>query len=214
VAQHDAYKEKIAQGLSWMKIEAGEGKLALLSELCELIENRNRRVNLISRRSEPQTHVLDSAALLTCWPDLPGREVVDVGSGGGFPGLVLKILKPELVVTLLEPQRKKHLFLINAAETLGLDGVEVVRERAEGITGRRFSLATARALAAVPKVMRVCSPLIEPGGYLAIYRTRPVLDDAGFEGEMKNGGYATWEGQHVSLPKGTRDKHLLLVRKI
>jgi 16S rRNA (guanine527-N7)-methyltransferase len=197
-----------------MGIEVGEGKLALLSELCELVSKRNRRVNLISRQSDPKTHVLDSAALLTCWPELPGREVVDVGSGGGFPGLVLKILKPDLRLTLLEPQRKKYLFLVNAVGMLGLDGIEVVRERAEGMAGRRFSLATARALAPVNKVMRICSSLLESGGYLAIYRSRPVANEESLEGEMMSSGYATWEAQHVSLPKGTRDKHILLIRKI
>ena len=197
-----------------MGIEVGAGRLALLLELSELVEKRNRRVNLISRRSDPRTHVLDSAALLTCWPELPGREVVDVGSGGGFPGLVLKILKSELSLTLLEPQRKKNLFLANAVETLGLDGVEVVRERAEGMVGRRFSLATARALAPANKVVQICAPLLESGGYVAIYRTKPITDEESLETAMERSGYATWEAQHVSLPRGTRDKHLLLIRKI
>src|SRR5256885_1862117 len=113
--------------------------------------------------------------LLTSWPGLvsgPAEPLVedclvlldhldgaatliDVGAGGGMPGLPLKIARPELRVTLVEADRRKAAFLVHAAATLGLDGVEVVAERAE-TAGRdpklreAFDVAACRALAPLP----------------------------------------------------------------
>ena len=98
-------------------------------------------------------------------------SLVDVGSGGGLPGLPLKLARPELRLTLVEANRKKAAFLTHAAAVLGLEGVEVVALRAEE-AGRlprlrdRFDVATARALAAMPVLAELCLPLVRPGGRL------------------------------------------------
>src|SRR5215472_4871108 len=131
--------------------------------------------------------------LLSSWPGLvsgdPGPLVedclvllphlgdavtlVDVGSGGGMPGLPLKLARPDLRVTLVEADRRRAAFLVHAAARLGVD-VDVVPERAEaagrGHLRERFDVATCRALAALPVVAELCLPLVRVGGRLLAMR--------------------------------------------
>lgn len=103
--------------------------------------------------------------------------LVDVGSGGGLPGLPLKILIPALEVTLVEADGRKAAFLTQACARLGLDGVRVVDRRAED-AGRdpalreSFDVAVARALAPMPVLTELCLPFVRVGGRLLAQKTR------------------------------------------
>src|SRR5256714_685900 len=94
-------------------------------------------------------------------------SLVDVGSGGGMPGLPLKIARPELRVALVEADRRKAAFLVHAAARLALD-VEVVAERAEtaarGALRESFDAAACRALAPMPVLAELCLPFVRGGG--------------------------------------------------
>jgi 16S rRNA (guanine527-N7)-methyltransferase len=107
------------------------------------------------------------------------RTVVDVGSGGGMPGLPLKIARPDLDVTLLEADQRKAAFLVDACARLALD-VRVVAERAEaagrGPLRESFDLAVCRALAAMPVLAELCLPLVRVGGRLLAMKGR--VEDA------------------------------------
>src|SRR2546421_3283902 len=119
-------------------------KNSRLSELARLISEWPGLV------SGPADHLVEDAlVLLEHLGD--ARTIVDVGSGGGLPGLPLKIVRPELEVTLLEADGRKSAFLVRACAQLGLRGVEVVNRRAEDAAHEarlreRFDLAVARAL--------------------------------------------------------------------
>jgi len=118
--------------------------------------------------------VLDSLVLLDHLGE--ANSVVDVGSGGGLPGLPLKIVRPGLRLTLVESDQAKAAFLVTACATLGLDGVEVLARRAEDI-GRdpryreTFDVAVARALAPMPVLVELCLPLVRVGGRLLAQKT-------------------------------------------
>jgi 16S rRNA (guanine527-N7)-methyltransferase len=104
------------------------------------------------------------------------RTVVDVGSGAGLPGLPLKIIRPELELTLVESDQDKAAFLVHACATLGLSGVEVVSRRAEEVghdprLREAFDLAVARALAPLPVLAELCLPLVRVGGRLLAQKT-------------------------------------------
>ena len=104
------------------------------------------------------------------------HTLVDVGSGGGLPGLPLKIARPDLEVTLVEADESKAAFLVQAAAKLGLSGVEVVARRAEDV-GRdprhreRYDVAVARAVAALPALVELCLPLVKVGGRMLAQKT-------------------------------------------
>src|ERR1700674_1212592 len=104
------------------------------------------------------------------------KKVVDVGSGGGLPGLPLKIVLPGLSMTLVEADQAKAAFLVRACAALGLRDVEVVARRAEDV-GRdptfreTFDVAVARALAPMPVLVELCLPLVRVGGRLLAQKT-------------------------------------------
>lgn len=141
----------------------------LLDRYAELLVETNRQVNLTAI-TEPEEiedkHFIDSL-LLAAQPEIAGR-VVDVGSGAGFPGLVAKIYKPEIALTLMEPTGKRLDFLRRVAAGLGLSGVEFAKERAEEAARKgwreQFDAATARAVAALPALAEYCLPLVKVGG--------------------------------------------------
>ena len=110
-------------------------------------------------------HFLDCAALLR-FTELEGKRVIDVGSGAGFPGLVLKILRPELDLTLLDSLDKRVRFLAQTAELLGLDGLSCLHRRAEEAAELRgqFDAAVSRAVARLDTLSELCLPFVKTGG--------------------------------------------------
>ncbi len=127
----------------------------------------------------PEPLVQDCLVLLDHLGD--ARSLVDVGSGGGMPGLPLKIARPDLRVVLVEADRRKAAFLAHAAAELDLD-VEVVAERAEtvgqGPRRESFDVAACRALAPLPVLAELCLPLVRVGGRLLAMKG-PLREDAG-----------------------------------
>lgn len=104
------------------------------------------------------------------------RLVVDVGSGGGLPGLPLKIMRPDLALTLVEADQAKAAFLVQACASLGLKDVDVVARRAEEVGQdpryrERFDVAVARALAPMRVLVELCLPLVRVGGRLLAQKT-------------------------------------------
>ena len=147
-----------------------------LAELTELIAGWP---GLVAR---PDPALVEDSLVLV--PHLEGvSTLVDVGSGGGLPGLALKVALPEVRLTLVEANRRKAAFLVHAAARLGLAGVEVVARRAEE-AGRdpalrdRFDAAVARALAPMPVLVELCLPFVRPGGRLLAMK-------AGAEAEVR-----------------------------
>lgn len=154
----------------------------------------------------PQPLVEDSLVLLDHLGD--AHSLVDVGSGGGMPGLPLKIARPELRVTLLEADRRKAAFLTQAAARLGLD-VEVVAERAE-IAGRghlreAFDVATCRALAPMPVLAELCLPLVRVGGRLLAMKG--VVEDASRAIAALGGG----DEAVILAPSAARQRGVIVV---
>ncbi len=151
-----------------------------------LLLERNKVMNLTAVDNERDIawrHFFDSAYLLKALPE-DAKTLVDVGSGAGFPGLVVKILRPELEVTLLDAQKKRVDFLSDVALALGLDRVSCVQSRAEAISpGMResFGAACARAVARLNVLCELCMPYVKPGGrFIAIKSQRcgDELDEA------------------------------------
>jgi 16S rRNA (guanine527-N7)-methyltransferase len=127
-------------------------------------------------------HFADSLTVLRAVPDLAsGATVADVGTGAGFPGLVLKIVRPDLHVTLLDSVQKRLTFLAEVVAALGLGGVSLVHLRAED-AGRdpahrdRYDLVTARAVATLPTLLEWCLPLVRPGGGRFVAMKSGVVD--------------------------------------
>lgn len=150
----------------------------------------NQHTNLVSK-AEPMVvaldHLLDSISLV----EVVGRQfekrkgpgrLVDIGSGAGFPGLILAVLFENAEVTLIDSIEKKTNFLIEAAKLLELENVEVLTERAESIAHHAqyresFDVATARAVGAVEITAELALPMLDLGGLLIVQKTEAQVVD-------------------------------------
>lgn len=140
-----------------------------------LVENQKQ--NLVSRKAgeaELISHVEDCQKVLS-FCSLAGKKIIDIGSGAGFPGLVLAIYCPDAQFTLVESDLKKSEFLIAACAELDLKNVQVIRERVE-ILGRdsehrgQYDLCTSRAVAAMNIMLEYGIPLVKRGGGLLLWK--------------------------------------------
>src|SRR5262249_3561496 len=115
--------------------------------------------------------VVESLMLLTALPD-PATPLLDIGSGPGVPGLILKLARPEWDVVLVEATRRRADFLRPVVRRLGLEGVRVHGERAEALTSGelagRFRTVTMRAVAAPSEAALLAQPFLAPGGALVV----------------------------------------------
>jgi 16S rRNA (guanine527-N7)-methyltransferase len=156
---------------------------------------------LIGPREVPRLwdrHLLNCGLLDPMVPE--GARVVDLGSGAGLPGLVLALARPDLSITLVEPMLRRTTFLTQACEVLGLDEVRVLRGRAEDLTGERFDVVTARALAPLPKLLTWGLPLVAPGGVLLAMKGSSADDEIIAAAPELDAWRATTEVRHLSAP--------------
>jgi 16S rRNA (guanine527-N7)-methyltransferase len=212
--------ELLAETAAAWGLPLSEPQLAAFASYAAELASWNERVNLtaIIRPDEIYLrHFLDSLSCALHWGDQP-QSLIDIGSGAGFPGLPLKILRPALRLTLLESVAKKAAFLEHMVGLLGLEGVTVRAMRAEG-AGRdpahrgRYDVATARAVAELRVLAEYGLPLLRVGGRLLapkgaaareeVQAAAPAL--AALGGELVG-------VQPVALP-GFDDRQIVVIRK-
>ncbi|APR82718.1 rRNA small subunit 7-methylguanosine (m7G) methyltransferase GidB [Minicystis rosea] len=157
--------------LTALGVALDEPAVAKLASFLALLLAMNEQMNLTAITTPEAAwsrHALDALSLVPHLAALPaGARVLDVGSGGGVPGLPIAIARPDLQVTLLDATEKKIAFLSAAAAALGLANVKTVCGRAEAIDdGPRFDAVTARAVAKIATLLAWTAPFCKPGGRL------------------------------------------------
>ncbi len=182
----------------------------------------SRAVRLVSQ-SEPEVvirkHVLDSLAITPLIP--PAVRLVDLGSGAGFPGVVLAVVFPTLKVALVEARRKKANFLREVVRKAHLDHVEVFEARAEALTKREaplreaFSLAISRATWSLKEFLKLAHPFLFPGG-LALAMKGPAVQKELLElgPDLQKTGFALKERYPYVLPLGGERREAIVLEKI
>lgn len=182
----------------------------------------NHQVNLtriVTRQDVIVKHFLDSLSCLTIISPLPAT-VIDVGTGAGFPGLVLKIAQPNIQLTLVESTQKKVDFLNHIIQTLGLSHTDVIAGRAE-IIGHQakhrecYHLAIARAVAPLPVLAEYLLPLVQVDGYMLAQKGASADKelDAATQAIDQLGGQHI-ETKSVSIPNLDATRNLVLIRKV
>lgn len=182
----------------------------------------NARFNLTAIDDPRQIrikHFLDSLACALVLREAPVERLIDVGSGAGFPGLPLKICFPAISLTLVESVGKKAEFCRHVVKTLGLEGVEVVQDRAEALGQmrqyrERYDMAVARAVAIMPVLAEYLLPLVRVGGLMV------AMKGENAPAEAHTAEYAfRMLGGHlrrlvpVALPGVAEERYLVVVDK-
>ena len=127
-------------------------------------------------------HFIDSMTLIKAFDVNQSASVIDVGTGAGFPGLVLKIAFPNLKITLLDSLNKRIQFLNEVIGNLGLDGVETIHGRAEdfakpGKLREKYDLCVSRAVANLSTLSEYCLPFVKVGGYFISYKSGEIDEE-------------------------------------
>ncbi|HVN16743.1 MAG TPA: 16S rRNA (guanine(527)-N(7))-methyltransferase RsmG [Anaerolineales bacterium] len=199
----------------------GRQVMALITYERELLE-WNQKFNLTAIRDTESIrtkHFLDSFSCVMAWKAIPPSRLVDVGTGAGFPGLPLKILYPNLHLTLVESVGKKAMFCQHIVSVLGLDGVDVVQARAEAIgqdTKHResYDWAVGRAVANMNILSEYLLPLVKVGGTMLAQKGESGPAEAqSAEKAIKLLGGRLKQVLPVNLPGVADDRYLVLVEK-
>ncbi len=127
-------------------------------------------------------HFIDSLSLIKAYDLSQEKKVIDIGTGAGFPGLVLKIAFPQLEITLLDSLNKRIQFLDAVIQNLSLTGVETVHGRAEDFAKPEklrecFDLAVSRAVSNLSTLSEYCLPFVKQGGYFISYKSEKISEE-------------------------------------
>lgn len=146
----------------------------------KMLYETNKQFNLTAVSDEEviEKHFYDCALILKT-SNFNNKTIMDVGSGAGFPGLVLKILVPTIKILLVEPTQKRCNFLNEVIEKLGLKGIEVLAKRAEELEDtyrEAFDIVVSRAVSNLRMLLELCVPYVKVGGYFI-----PMKGKAGLE---------------------------------
>ena len=206
------------EGLHRLGLELTEKQLEQFLRYRQELLDWNRRINLTAIADPGEVlikHFLDSLSLLLVY-DRPAAHLLDIGAGAGFPGLPLKIVRPQWHVVLLEATGKKVRFLQHVLETLQLRDVVAVHGRAEELAHNAeycdsFGLVTARAVASLSTLLEYAAPFCSVGGQIILPKKGDLVEELA-QGKRAAGqlGAVLKADVPVTLP-GLEDGRRLLV---
>lgn len=214
-------KEKLRDWAFSYGIVLEAAALEKLNQYAQFLCAYNEKVNLTAI-TEPEEiarkHFLDSLLLAAAAPLPEGARLADVGAGAGFPGVPLKILRPDIRLTLIDSLQKRIVFLQALSQQLALP-FEAIHLRAED-AGRQsglreqFDMAAARAVAALPVLCEYCLPLVKVGGLFAALKSRGAEEEMAAAQRAISLLGGELEGvRRFQLP-GAEERAIVLIRKI
>ncbi len=218
---------QLEEDIAWLKAAVSPYSIELtpraqdrlLAFARELI-SWNSRLNLLSRSDAHNVirkHVAASLGVFLAAQPAPREKWIDVGTGGGFPGLVLKLVRPELDMTLLESSRKRCLFLENVIRQVGAGPVPVLALRVETLLARgdgvgAYDLLTARAVASLRDTLLQFGPLVTGGGRIITFKGpawQTEIEAVEQSGELAASGFRLESVTRIPWALG----HLLTLRR-
>jgi 16S rRNA (guanine527-N7)-methyltransferase len=196
-----------------------ERQQAQLAQLGPLYQEWNEKINLISRKDMDNLyahHILHSLALAKFIRFKPGAELLDLGTGGGFPGIPLAILFPQVSFTLIDGTRKKIMVVEEVSQSIGLENVEAQHIRAEELRQRRFDFVLSRAVASLDKLFAWSLPLLKKEQQHALPNGLVCLKGGKVKAEIKalpRGSYTeTWALSDVFSEEYFQEKYAIYVQ--
>jgi len=201
----------LAEGIQDMQLEVSPAQQAQLMDYLTLMFKWNSVYNLTSLRDPVQMvthHLLDSLAAVPAFKD--AKNVLDVGSGGGLPGVVLAIVRPDMKVSMIDTVHKKTAFLTQVKAELGLANVTVYTMRVEQLAvSDKFDVITSRAFADLSDFVNWSSHLLaEQGRYIALKGTAPKDEQ-----ERVPAAWKVSKVEPLQVPRLGAERHLVFIER-
>jgi len=179
------YKEILETGLETLEIKVDDKIVESLLSYLELLIETNKKFNLTSI-TEPSKviykHFIDSLTIIPFLKEQSNKHIIDVGTGAGFPGIPVKIIKPDYKVSLIDSTKKKVDFLKIICDELKLTNVECIHTRAEELARdtdhrEKYDIALSRALAPLNLLLELCLPFVKVGGTFIAYKSKEAYNE-------------------------------------
>lgn len=214
--------EKFKNGLQQLHIALSEKQMEQFLQYYELLVEKNKVMNLtaITEFDEVvEKHFLDSVSLTQQLDLHQPLKVLDLGTGAGFPGIPLKIVFPELEITLMDSLNKRVLFLQDVISSLQLENIEAVHGRAEEAAKNKkyregFDLCVSRAVANISTLSEYCLPFVKVGGSFISYKSSTIEDELeeGKKGIAILGGKVK-DVYKFTLPESELQRSFVIIEK-
>jgi 16S rRNA (guanine527-N7)-methyltransferase len=198
-------EEILIKGAEELGVRLTSGQVSLFLEYLERIKFWNKRINLIGTQDEKGivvSHFLDSITVVPFIPE--NSKLLDIGSGAGFPGIPLKIVRPSLEITLLDSAHKRVFFMRDVIRGLKLKGIKAVSGRAENVIDEvpraHFDLVVSRAVGSIEKLIEIGIPYLGEGGRIVLMRGKKGLEEWDEAKDRTVRGIELLESKEFSLP--------------
>lgn len=215
--------DTLIKGINELELELDNIQLDMFSKYKEILKDWNERINITAITDDveiDQKHFLDSLTAFRSDLLEGNKKIIDIGTGGGFPGLPLKIANPDLDVELLDSLNKRIIFLNEVIKVLGLKNIVATHGRAEELSitpdyRERFDICISRAVASLNTLCEYCIPFVKVGGYF-ISMKGPLVDE---ELELAKNAIKQLGGKLVStklvnIPESDISHTLIIIEKI
>lgn len=208
-------------GLDSLNLQLSDRQIKQFLTFYELLAEWNKFMNLTAITEFKEVvlkHFLDSLTLVRACK-LEAQSLIDIGTGAGFPGIPLKIVFPELKVTLLDSLNKRIHFLEEVIKTLGLQKIEAVHGRAEDYARNmsyreKYDICVSRAVSNMTTLSEYCIPFVKPGGIFVSYKSEKLTEELK---EAKKAiellGGVLKEQVEMTLPGSSIYRNLLVISK-
>jgi 16S rRNA (guanine527-N7)-methyltransferase len=201
-------------------VNLSKGMIEKFEAYTSLLLEWNRRMHLVSKGDAKSDrilrHVIDSLCIFRILDVPRDTNLLDIGSGAGFPAIPVKIVRRDVKMTLIESTHKKTLFLEKLTEVLKLEETVIINQRAEKIVDHtefreRFDLVTAKALGRLEDIVRLGMPFLKTGGFLVAYKGKDV------EGEIEqidsSDRYRIKDVAKIEIPEFDISRYLVVMEK-
>lgn len=204
-------EDLLISGLRELKIEPSDFVISSFNTYLHELKKWNLAYNLTALKRDEDIiikHFLDSILYLMVIPE-GGWNICDIGSGAGFPGIPIAIVRPELHLTIIEPARKKAAFLRHLKRTLFLSNAEILEKKVEDVTDRTFDIALTRALFSITDLIKKAGHVLKKDGFFVLSKGPK------FEAEIKRiSCNVKLEIITVTLPGTSLQRYIIKVKSL
>lgn len=207
----------LLRGAAQIGVELTSNELGKFARFAAELKKWNRKINLTAIRTDEDIvlkHFVDSLVLLKV---VRGGRLLDIGSGGGFPVIPLKIVRPRIEAVSVDAVEKKVIFQRHAGRLLGLHGFEALHARGEDLLGRfagHFDWVVSRAFSDIPTFVRMALPLLKPEGRIVAMKGRGGREEAELcRPALTLLGASVSEVQELALPITGDARSLVIIAK-